>query len=258
MPSEKHNGTRPRNGRTRDARRAPTSAGRSTPFQPLVHFDCPVCGCRNTVHVELDARQRVALVKCTHCLSLKPRPAELPFPYATPFVPRLENKADAFFRFSEAYRKLLPSHPDREVAPSKGSLALEDRRNDGEWCCHEGELAAEAGGVHASSPSTATNASPLASANLNNSSNSSDGGAEGGGGRLGGLLDGLEGILTGYPSQRVKGAPDVESESAKEREEIVENSEKLSHNSTDNHSKSVSEGEEGEELIGDVSAFFDD
>lgn len=73
----------------------------------LTKFDCPVCQCKNTVVVEPDNVKRQAVVKCVYCMALKPRPAELPYPFTTKYVPRLENRADAFFRFNERYRKLL-------------------------------------------------------------------------------------------------------------------------------------------------------
>ncbi|ESL09596.1 hypothetical protein TRSC58_02681 [Trypanosoma rangeli SC58] len=39
-------------------------------------------------------------------MSLRPRPLDLPYPFSTSFVPKLENRADVFFKFNELYRGL--------------------------------------------------------------------------------------------------------------------------------------------------------
>ncbi|KAF8285383.1 Transcription elongation factor 1 domain-containing protein [Trypanosoma cruzi] len=72
----------------------------------LTKFDCPVCCMKNTVRVDLSTKEQNAVVRCTYCVSLRPRPAELPYPFLTSFVPRLENRADVFFKFNELYRGL--------------------------------------------------------------------------------------------------------------------------------------------------------
>ncbi|EKF30167.1 hypothetical protein MOQ_006027 [Trypanosoma cruzi marinkellei] len=72
----------------------------------LTTFDCPVCCMKNTVRVDLSVKERNAVVRCTYCMSLRPRPVELPYPFLTPFVPKLENRADVFFKFNELYRGL--------------------------------------------------------------------------------------------------------------------------------------------------------
>lgn len=83
--------------------------------------------------------QHLATVKCIYCIALKPRPVDLPYPYTTEYVPRLENKADAFFRFNEAYQKLLQEHQQQQQhAPSPDSADVwrhggsESEEEDGE------------------------------------------------------------------------------------------------------------------------------
>ncbi|RNF07397.1 RNA editing complex protein MP90 [Trypanosoma rangeli] len=75
-------------------------------LQCLTTFDCPVCRLRNSVRVDLNTKERQAVVRCTYCMSLRPRPLDLPYPFSTPFVPKLENRADVFFKFNELYRGL--------------------------------------------------------------------------------------------------------------------------------------------------------
>jgi transcription elongation factor Elf1 len=70
-------------------------------------FDCPVCDSKNTIRVDLNTRLREGTVRCTYCMSLRPVPEDLPYPYSTSFVPSLENKADVFFKFNEMYTALL-------------------------------------------------------------------------------------------------------------------------------------------------------
>lgn len=48
----------------------------------------------------------VAIVKCGVCMSLQPPPEDLPYPYETSYIPRLENKADVFFRFQDAFERI--------------------------------------------------------------------------------------------------------------------------------------------------------
>ncbi|CCW66421.1 unnamed protein product [Phytomonas sp. Hart1] len=193
----------------------------SRTIQSLVRFDCPVCATRNTVGVELDARRREAVVRCGHCMALRPRPAELPFPFVTTFVPNLENKADAFFRFSEAYHKLL----------------------------QEG-LTADTTGVRSSN--TTTNKVVLADTSVKK--DSINGGNVGGSdGSLGGLFDGLEGILAGNPSQSSVITQNAELTSTNKHYEVSDKEEDFSNNLAVNNSE-----EEEEELVGDVDAFFDD
>lgn len=88
-----------------DARKYHQNANRRE-IKSLVKFDCPVCRSKNTAIVQLDNKRRVAIVKCGVCLSLEPIPEDLPYPYETPFVPTLENKADVFFRFLDAFERL--------------------------------------------------------------------------------------------------------------------------------------------------------
>lgn len=97
----------------------------------LVQFDCPVCQCKNTVKVALDAKRRLATVKCGYCVSLQPRPAELPYPFETPYVPKLENRADAFFRFSDAYQKLAAAVNGGAAAASTTPVTAQKGERNG-------------------------------------------------------------------------------------------------------------------------------
>ncbi|RNF26687.1 RNA editing complex protein MP90 [Trypanosoma conorhini] len=92
------------------------AAKQSRSLQCLTTFDCPVCRLRNSVKVDLNTKERQAVVRCTYCMSLRPRPLDLPYPFSTSFVPRLENRADVFFKFNELYRGLaVKDHHDAEA-----------------------------------------------------------------------------------------------------------------------------------------------
>lgn len=106
-----------------DARKYHQNANRRE-IKSLVKFDCPVCRSKNTAIVQLDSKRRVAIVKCGVCLSLQPTPEDLPYPYETPFVPTLENKADVFFRFLDAFERLELLQSGGSDAMTRGSDAL--------------------------------------------------------------------------------------------------------------------------------------
>ncbi|KPI86709.1 hypothetical protein ABL78_4225 [Leptomonas seymouri] len=86
-------------------------------------FDCPVCDSKSTIRVDLNPRLREGTVRCTYCMSLRPIPEDLPYPYSAPFIPSLENKADVFFKFNEMYTALLQrqTEGDDAAGPSSSS-----------------------------------------------------------------------------------------------------------------------------------------
>lgn len=88
-------------------------------IRSLVKFDCPVCRCKGTTIVQFDRKNRIAVVKCGVCLSLDPIPEDLPYPYHTSFVPELENRADVFFRFQEAFFALVKQGAQGEGSNSE-------------------------------------------------------------------------------------------------------------------------------------------
>nr|CCC89335.1 conserved hypothetical protein [Trypanosoma congolense IL3000] len=75
-------------------------------WQCLKKFNCPVCRMKGSVRVEVNCKEAQAVVNCIYCIQLVPRPVDLPYPFTTSFVPRLENRADVFFKFNELYRGL--------------------------------------------------------------------------------------------------------------------------------------------------------
>ncbi|KPA75306.1 hypothetical protein ABB37_08605 [Leptomonas pyrrhocoris] len=89
-----------------DARHYHQNANRHG-IHALRTFDCPVCDSKNTIRVDLNSSLREGTVRCTYCMSLRPIPEDMPYPYSTSFVPSLENKADVFFKFNEMYNALL-------------------------------------------------------------------------------------------------------------------------------------------------------
>ncbi|KEG11704.1 RNA editing complex protein MP90, partial [Trypanosoma grayi] len=95
-------------------------------LQCLTTFDCPVCRLKNSVRVDLHAKERQAVVRCTYCMSVCPRPRDLPYPYSASYVPKLENRADVFFKFNELYRSLAMAVPtEGEEHDVSGSNAVE-------------------------------------------------------------------------------------------------------------------------------------
>ncbi|KAG8343252.1 Transcription elongation factor 1 domain [Trypanosoma vivax] len=92
----------------------------------LTKFNCPVCHVQGSVKVDLNTRERQAIVTCRYCLSVQPKPQELPYPYVTSFVPRLENRADVFFKFNELYRNLemqaVATLDNREIADDHSNV----------------------------------------------------------------------------------------------------------------------------------------
>ncbi|ORC89002.1 RNA editing complex protein MP90 [Trypanosoma theileri] len=94
-------------------------------LQCLTTFDCPVCRMSNSVRVDLNTKEREAVVRCTYCMSLRPRPVDLPYPYTTPFVPKLENRADVFFKFNELYRGI-----EKKVHSSVNNIPTTGEGND--------------------------------------------------------------------------------------------------------------------------------
>ncbi|KAH9601112.1 Transcription elongation factor 1 [Trypanosoma melophagium] len=100
-------------------------------LQCLTTFDCPVCRMVNSVRVDLNTKEREAVVRCTYCMSLRPRPVDLPYPFTTPFVPKLENRADVFFKFNELYRGIEKNaHPSVTIATTGGEGSDNDINND--------------------------------------------------------------------------------------------------------------------------------
>lgn len=102
-----------------DARNYHQNANRHG-IRALRIFDCPVCDSKNTIRVDLNARLGEGTVRCTYCMSLRPIPEDLPYPYTTKFIPTLENKADVFFRFSEKYNELLEQQQKEQEDRSAG------------------------------------------------------------------------------------------------------------------------------------------
>eukprot|EP00796_Vickermania_ingenoplastis_P005726 gene5726-4087_t len=99
-----------------DARNFHQNANRRE-IRSLVKFNCPVCQCKNTAVVHMESRKMLATVRCGVCMMLQPPPDDLPYPYQTSYVPSLENKADIFFRFLDAYERIA-----KQDSGSTGSL----------------------------------------------------------------------------------------------------------------------------------------
>lgn len=92
-------------------------------IQALRSFDCPVCESKNTVRIDLNSRLHEGTVRCTYCMSLRPIPSDLPYPYTTRYIPSLENKADVFFKFSEKYQSLLQEQGVEVVLNTGGGVS---------------------------------------------------------------------------------------------------------------------------------------
>ncbi|CBH08900.1 hypothetical protein, conserved [Trypanosoma brucei gambiense DAL972] len=75
-------------------------------LQCLKKFTCPVCRMKGAVRIDVNAKEQQAVVSCSYCMQLKPRPIDLPYPFTTSFLPKLQNRADVFFEFNELYRRL--------------------------------------------------------------------------------------------------------------------------------------------------------
>lgn len=94
-------------------------------IRSLKVFNCPVCACQGSVRVTFDPRRKKAIVECSYCMNLKPRPAELPYPYAADYTSRaLQNRADVFFRFQTEYLKLVKEHRAGAERPERGAGAV--------------------------------------------------------------------------------------------------------------------------------------
>lgn len=98
-----------------DARQFHQNANRKE-IKSLVKFKCPVCGSKNSITVHMEQKRGIATVKCGVCLSFQPPPPDLPYPYETRFVPSLENKADVFFRFLDAFERISLQNKEQGIS----------------------------------------------------------------------------------------------------------------------------------------------